>query len=78
MSTGVLDLLSLGAALAVAFPLAVFGASELAAGRTIGAVFLALAAGLVAVQHLLTTPTDVPARLLERAVGGAVEDPEEK
>lgn len=66
---GIVEAVSLAATLALAAPLALFGATRLASGHADGALFVVLAGVLVALSHVLTTPTDLPGRVLEWVAG---------
>lgn len=55
---GVLGTIGLAVTLAFALPLAVFGATLLADGRPLGAVFVAIAAAMILVERHLTNPFD--------------------
>ena len=68
----ILDLASLAVALAFALPIALFGLELLIGGDTLGLVYVAIAGALLAAQHFLTTPTDVPARVVQYTVGKVV------
>lgn len=65
----ILDLVSLAVALAFALPIALFGAELVVGGRPFGLVYVGIAGALLAAQHYLTTPEDVPARAVQYAVG---------
>jgi hypothetical protein len=73
----ILDLLTMALVLALGVPIGLFGAELLLAGRPWGAAYLGLAAALLLGHHVLTTPEDVPKRVVQYAVGRAVRDPEE-
>ena len=77
MRIGIVDLVGLAVALAFAVPMAGFGLDLLARGRPLGAAFLGLAGLFLLAEHALTTPTDLPGRILGRLAGGVVVDPEE-
>ena len=73
-----MDTLGLLAVLVFAIPVALFGAEHLVRGELLaGAVFLGIAALMVAVEQYLTTPTDLPGMLASKTVGAVVKDPEE-
>jgi hypothetical protein len=76
VALGILDTVGLAAALALAVPAAGFGVSLLLDGDPLGAVFVVLAVALVAVEQVLVTPGDLPARAVEAVVGTVAEDPE--
>lgn len=73
MAKGILDLLGLAAALALAAPVALLGADYLLAGRPLGAVFLGVAAAMVLAEEYLVRPTDLPGKLAGSVVGRVVD-----
>lgn len=73
---GVIGTIKLAATLAFALPVGLMGATFLADGRPLGAVFLVVAVGMVVVQRVVFTPEDVPAAAAERAAGWVVKDEE--
>lgn len=68
----ILDLVSLAVALAFALPIGLFGAELLLGGDPLGVAYVAIAGGVLAAQHVLTTPEDVPARAVQYVVGRVV------
>ena len=74
---GVIGTLQLAVTLAFALPVGLMGATFLADGRPLGAAFLALAVLMLAGQHYLTTPEELPFAAAERVVGWVVKDKEE-
>jgi hypothetical protein len=76
--TGIIDTIKLAGALVFAIPAALAGIDFLfVRGETaIGIALIGLAVGLVAIQHWLTMPTDIPELLAKRVVGTVAEDPE--
>lgn len=74
----VLDAVSLAIALAFAAPAALFGVETLLAGDPTGWVFLAFAAGILAFERYLTTPTDLPVLAAQKATETVVEEPEDE
>ncbi|MFB6090460.1 MAG: hypothetical protein ABEJ97_05315 [Halobellus sp.] len=78
MRLGILGTLQLAATVIFAAPVAVFGLSKLAAGETLlGAAAVGIAVGMVALPQYLTTPSDLPGKAAERAVGAVVKEPED-
>lgn len=75
---GILELVGLGVTLALATPLALFGAAELLAGNPLGGPFVALAILLVVVEQWLMTPSDIPETVAGRVVDAVTRPPEEK
>ena len=78
VSRGILGLVGLAVTLAFAIPVGLLGVQALAAGRPVGAVYLAIAVGMVVVEEYLTTPWDLPGRAVERTVGAVVEVPDDE
>jgi hypothetical protein len=79
MRLGILDMLALAATLVFAVPVGVFGLNKLLAGETtLGAALVVVAALMVVLPQLLTTPADIPGKLAGKAVGKAVKVPEEE
>ncbi|MFD1599161.1 DUF7533 family protein [Halobellus rarus] len=78
MRLGILGTIQLAATLVFAAPVGIFGLTRLLEGDTvIGGGAVAIAVGMVALPHYLTTPTDIPMQLGERAVGMVVKTPED-
>jgi len=77
MRLGLLDMVGLAAALALAVPVAHYGVMRLGAGEPVGWAFVAVGALIVLVEQYLTTPQDVPGMVAERVAGGVVEEEEE-
>ncbi len=76
MPEGILDFVGFAATVALAAPVALFGVLKIGQGNlALGAVFLAIAAGMVAVEEWLTTPSDLPVMVAQRVTGRVVEDP---
>ncbi|WP_408956968.1 hypothetical protein [Natrinema sp. 74] len=74
---GIIDTIKLAGTLVFAIPAGLAGLQLLVAGQTtFGATLVALAIGLVAVQHWLTLPTDVPEHLAKQVVGTVAKEPE--
>ncbi len=79
MSKGLIATLQFAASVVVAVPVAAFGLFKLAEGEPkLGALFLVLAVLVVVFEEVVTSPTDIPAALLERVGGRVVETPEEE
>jgi len=77
MSRGILDLVGLAATLVFAVPVALLGLRFLSGGEPlVGAAFLAIAAGMVAIEEYVLTPRDVPGLLAQRVVGRVAKEPE--
>lgn len=74
----ILDAISLAVALAFAAPAALFGVETVLAGDPAGWVFLGFAAGIVAFERYLTTPTDLPQLAAQKATETVVEEPDDK
>jgi hypothetical protein len=78
MAMGITETVSLAASLVFAIPLGVFGVTTLLDGNTfIGGVVIVVAVLMVVLPRRLTTPTDVPLEVAEKAVGSAVKTPDE-
>jgi len=78
MPRGILDTVGLAATLVFAIPVGLLGLNFLVDGRyLLGVGFLAVAALMVALQEYVTSPTDLPAKAAEKAVGTVVRTPEE-
>jgi hypothetical protein len=79
MKLGILDTLGLAASLVFALPVGGLGLTFLADGRyPLGLGLVAVAVLMVYLPQRLTTPTDLPAAVLERVVGKAVDVPDEE
>ena len=79
MAMGITESITLAASLIFAIPLGVFGLTTLLDGNTfLGGVVLVVAVLMVVLPRRLTTPTDVPAAVAEKAVGKAVKVPDEE
>ena len=74
-SPGILDLVGLAVTLAFAIPLGAFGVSLLFSGRPLGAVFVGLAALMIAVERYLTNPLD-PTDVADAVVDRVTRDDE--
>jgi len=74
---GIIDTIKLAGTLVLALPAAIAGVGFVRDGQTaIGITLIALAIGLVVIQHWLTLPTDIPELLAKRFVGIIAKDPE--
>ena len=74
---GIIDTIKLGGTLVLALPAAIAGVGFVRDGQTaVGITLLALAIGLVGIQHWLTLPTDVPELLAKQVVGLVAKDPD--
>ncbi|WP_254531825.1 DUF7533 family protein [Natrinema gelatinilyticum] len=74
---GIIDTIKLAGTLVLALPAAIAGLELLIQGQTnYGVALVALAVGLVVVQHWLTLPTDIPELLAKRVVGTVTKKPE--
>ncbi|MUV60768.1 hypothetical protein [Halobacterium sp. CBA1126] len=73
----ILDAATLAVAVAFAAPAALFGVETLLAGDPTGWVFLGFAAGIVAFERYLTTPTDLPVLAAQKATEKVVDDPDD-
>lgn len=72
MAVGVIDTIQTAGAVVLAAPIAMLGVAYLADGRPLGAAFLAIAVLLVALQHWLFTPSDLPWTAAERVTDAVV------
>lgn len=78
MSLGIIDTIGLGASLIFALPVGIYAVDKLLGGELLlGGVLLLVAVLMVALPQRLTTPQDVPGKVAEKVVGGAVTDPED-
>ncbi|MHB9287039.1 hypothetical protein ACKVMT_08365 [Halobacteriales archaeon Cl-PHB] len=76
MPDGILDFVGFAATVALAIPVALLGVLKLGEGDLLlGVVFLAIAAGMVAVEEWLTTPGDLPLLAAQRLTGRVVDEP---
>jgi hypothetical protein len=75
---GIVDTLQFAATAVFAAPVALFGLLKLGEGEPLAGVgFVAIAAGMLAAEELITSPTDVPVTVVERLVGRVAEPPDE-
>lgn len=78
MGLGIMDTIGLAATLIFAIPVGVFAIQKLLAGEhLLGGFLLVVAILMVALPQRLTTPQDIPGKLVGKVVGSAVVDPEE-
>lgn len=74
-----MDTVGLAASLVFAIPVGIFALDQLLTGdRMVGAILLVVAVLMVVIPRRLTTPQDIPGKVVERAVGSVVTDPDEK
>ncbi|QLG49474.1 DUF7533 family protein [Natrinema halophilum] len=74
---GIIDTIKLGGTLVLALPAAIAGLELVMSGQTnYGVALIALAIGLVVVQHWLTLPSDIPELLAKRVVGTVTKESE--
>jgi hypothetical protein len=79
MAMGITESITLAASLIFAIPVGVFGVTTLLDGNTfLGGVLVVVAVLMVVLPRRLTTPADVPAAVAERAVGKAVDVPDDE
>jgi len=79
MARGILETVGLAAVLVLAIPVGLFGVEHLLRGELpAGVAYLAIAAGMVAIEQYLTTPTDVPGVVAEKTVGAVVKTDEDE
>ena len=76
---GIMGTISLAATLVFALPVGLLGIQFLLDGKTlVGGGFVAVAVVMVALQEYLTTPTDVPTSVAEKAVGKVAKTPDDE
>ena len=79
MGFGIMDTLALGASLVFALPLGIFAINQLRAGdHFVGGFLLLVAVLMVVLPQRLTTPGDIPGKIVGGLVGRAVVDPDER
>ncbi|WP_115865199.1 DUF7533 family protein [Halorussus litoreus] len=77
--TGILGTIQLAATLVFALPVGLLGLQFLLDGRILAGVgFVVVAVLMVALEEYLTTPTDVPTSIAERAVGKVAKTPDDE
>ncbi len=78
MRLGLLGTIQLAATVVFAAPVGIFGVTRLSEGDLLlGGGLTAVAVAMVALPHFLTTPGEIPMRILERVVGRAVVRPDD-
>lgn len=78
MSLGIADTVQLAASLVFAIPLGVLGGQYLLGGQTfLGGLLVVVAALMVVLPHVLTTPMDAPVEAAGKVVGKAVKTPDD-
>ncbi|WP_158058106.1 DUF7533 family protein [Halorussus halophilus] len=76
---GIMGTIQLAATLVFALPIGLLGVQMLLDGKMlVGGAFVAVAVLMVVLEEYLTTPTDIPSSVAEKAVGKAVKTPEEE
>lgn len=76
---GIVGTIQLAATLVFALPVGLLGVQFLLDGKLLlGAGFVAVAALMVGLEEYLTTPTDVPTSVAEKAVGKVAKTPDDE
>ena len=79
MRFGLLGTIQLAATVVFAAPVGIFGLTRLTQGDVLlGGGLLAVAVAMVALPQHLTTPGEIPLRIVERLVGRAVVAPDDE
>ena len=79
MRLGILGTIQLAATVVFAAPVGIFGLTRLTEGDTLlGGGLVAVAVAMVALPQYLTTPGEIPMKLVERVVGRAVVTPDDE
>mgnify|MGYP006914316959 FL=1 len=79
MRLGLLATIQLAATVVFAAPVGIFGLTRLTEGDLLlGGGLLAVAIAMVALPQYLTTPGEIPLKILERLVGRAVVTPDDE
>jgi len=79
MRLGLLATIQLAATVVFAAPVGIFGLTRLTEGDVLlGGGLLAVAIAMVALPQYLTTPGEIPLKVLERLVGRAVVPPDDE
>ena len=79
MRLGLLATVQLAATVVFAAPVGIFGLTRLTeADLLLGGGLLAVAIAMVALPQYLTTPGEIPLKILERLVGRAVVTPDDE
>jgi hypothetical protein len=78
MRLGLLGTIQLAATVVFAAPVGIFGLTRLTEGDALlGGGLLAVAIAMVALPHYLTTPGEIPLKIIEGVVGRAVVTPDD-
>lgn len=79
MRLGLLATIQLAATVVFAAPVGIFGLTRLTEGDLLlGGGLLAVAIAMVALPQYLTTPGEIPLKIVERLVGRAVVTPDDE
>ena len=79
MRLGLLATIQLAATVVFAAPVGIFGLTRLTEGDVLlGGGLVAVAIAMVALPQYLTTPGEIPMRIVERVVGRAVVSPDDE
>jgi hypothetical protein len=79
MRLGLLATIQLAATVVFAAPVGIFGLTRLTEGELLlGGGLLAVAIAMVALPQYLTTPGEIPLKIVERLVGRAVVTPDDE
>ena len=79
MRLGLLGTIQLAATVVFAAPVGIFGLTRLTEGDVLlGGGLVAVAVAMVALPHYLTTPGEIPLKIIEGLVGRAVVTPDDE
>ena len=79
MRLGILGTIQLAATVVFAAPVGIFGLTRLTEGDTLlGGGLVVVAIAMVALPQYLTTPGEIPMKIVERVVGRAVVTPDDE
>ena len=79
MRLGILGTIQLAATVVFAAPVGIFGLTRLTEGDVLlGGGLVAVAVAMVALPQYLTTPGEIPMKIVERVVGRAVVTPDDE
>ena len=79
MRLGILGTIQLAATVVFAAPVGIFGLTRLTEGDTLlGGGLVAVAVAMVALPQYLTTPGEIPMKIVERVGGRAVVTPDDE
>ena len=79
MRLGILGTIQLAATVVFAAPVGIFGLTRLTEGDTLlGGGLVAVAVAMVALPQYLTTPGEIPMKIVERVVRRAVVTPDDE